>query len=62
MAEFSTGGIVYPPDSVGATDRIPVLGFGCDYVVPADVGHRARGQQLLHRLNESSDTGEDGSR
>lgn len=62
MAEFATGGIVSPPDSLAATDRIPVLGCGCDYVVPDGAGHLERGRQLLRRLNESFDTGEDGSR
>lgn len=63
MAEFATGGIVYPPDSVGATDLIPVLGSGCDYsVLVRYAAHLERGRQLLRRLNESSDTGEDESR
>ncbi|MDV2477151.1 hypothetical protein F8M49_20745 [Rhodococcus zopfii] len=62
MAEFATGGIVPVPDGLAEAGVIPVFGFGCDYVVPGGAGHLERGRQLLRRLNELSDTGEDGSR
>ncbi|WP_072814271.1 hypothetical protein [Rhodococcus zopfii] len=61
MAEFATGGIVPVPDGLAETGLIPVLSVGCDYLVP-DAGRRERIHEVLRRLNESFDPGEDESR